>query len=396
MDHRARRQAIKYVFSDVDGTLVHEPKPTHGQQTAIERHQSEHILRLPPSSTGMGGIISARTLSLCRRLRRDHDVKLVLISGMRTSTLLERLPYLPRADAYASESGGRIFYPVDVDDDRPNGNDEGGSSSFRPVEFYGSTEEDLKQIVLEEDEDWRRLMAHEDSAGVDGYRGDVADAFLSSSSDDLVPAGGADLVLPLAERKSALWDFANSLVAKGFVIDCRCYASCFRVNRRQQQQQRQRRGDGGDGSISDEDFDALASLDVSGLGLGSSTNLGCIDFYPIRSGKKNCCAYLAKKFSSTQTDSATTSDNQQQQQLSGQDLLSQRAVCLCDDDNDLEMALACRTAYLPSVTSSSMKKAARDYPDRIIVVERVEANVTSTLATESALNRVLDEARSRA
>ena len=58
------------------------------------------------------------------------------------------------------------------------------------------------------------------------------------------------------------------------------------------QQQRQRRGDDGDGSISDEDFDRLASLDVLGLGLGSSTNLGCIDFYPIRSGKKNWCDLL--------------------------------------------------------------------------------------------------------
>ena len=38
-------------------------------------------------------------------------VPLVLISGMRTTTLFQRLPYLPRADAYVSESGGQIFYP---------------------------------------------------------------------------------------------------------------------------------------------------------------------------------------------------------------------------------------------------------------------------------------------
>ena len=58
------------------------------------------------------------------------------------------------------------------------------------------------------------------------------------------------------------------------------------MNRRQQQH---RRGDDGDGSISDEDFDKLASVDVSGLGLASTTNLGCIDVYPILSGKKNWC-----------------------------------------------------------------------------------------------------------
>ena len=56
-----------------------------------------------------------------------------------------------------SESGGWIFYlvDVDVDDDHSNNEDEGGSllSSFRWVVFYGSMEEYLKQINFEEDED---------------------------------------------------------------------------------------------------------------------------------------------------------------------------------------------------------------------------------------------------
>ena len=38
---------------------------------------------------------------------------------------------------------------------------------------------------------------------------------------------------------------------------------------------------------------------------------------------------------------------------------------------------------------------ARDYPDRVIIVKNMEANVTSTVATESALTRVLDEAETR-
>ena len=33
------------------------------------------------------------------------------MTGARTSTLLQRLPFLPAADAYVSENGGRIFYP---------------------------------------------------------------------------------------------------------------------------------------------------------------------------------------------------------------------------------------------------------------------------------------------
>jgi hypothetical protein len=35
---------------------------------------------------------------------------------MRTTTLFQQLPYLPWADAYVSESGGRIFYPVPLDE----------------------------------------------------------------------------------------------------------------------------------------------------------------------------------------------------------------------------------------------------------------------------------------
>lgn len=35
----------------------------------------------------------------------------VLLTGARTATLLQRLPFLPAADAYVAENGGRIFYP---------------------------------------------------------------------------------------------------------------------------------------------------------------------------------------------------------------------------------------------------------------------------------------------
>ena len=38
-------------------------------------------------------------------------MKLVLVTGARLSTTLQRLPFLPAADALVAESGGRIFYP---------------------------------------------------------------------------------------------------------------------------------------------------------------------------------------------------------------------------------------------------------------------------------------------
>jgi hypothetical protein len=56
------------------------------------------------------GVISRRTLELCAVLR-GCGARLAIVSGARTSTLLGRLPYLPAADAYVSENGGRIFYP---------------------------------------------------------------------------------------------------------------------------------------------------------------------------------------------------------------------------------------------------------------------------------------------
>ena len=55
-------------------------------------------------------------------------------------------------------------------------------------------------------------MANRDSEGVDEYHSDVADAYLSRSSEDVVPTGGGDVVLPLAKWKSALWDSHRLLV----------------------------------------------------------------------------------------------------------------------------------------------------------------------------------------
>jgi hypothetical protein len=90
---------ILIVFSDLDGTLIHYPA---NMPNYSESHSGNRILELPPSATGLKGVISSRTLSRCRDLRKA-GIKLVLVSGMRTSTLLKRLPYLPKADAYCTE-----------------------------------------------------------------------------------------------------------------------------------------------------------------------------------------------------------------------------------------------------------------------------------------------------
>jgi len=109
------------LFSDVDGTLVHYADTTdklgriegaspdgRGHTFVTNEGQSHTILKLPPSKTGMQGIISLRTLELFADVRRAGH-KVVIISGARTSTVLQRLPFLPAADAVVTENGGRIF-----------------------------------------------------------------------------------------------------------------------------------------------------------------------------------------------------------------------------------------------------------------------------------------------
>lgn len=62
------------------------------------------------STNVMQGVISIKTLTELDRMRKG-GVKLVLITGARLATLLMRMAFLPAADAYVCENGGRIYYP---------------------------------------------------------------------------------------------------------------------------------------------------------------------------------------------------------------------------------------------------------------------------------------------
>jgi hydroxymethylpyrimidine pyrophosphatase-like HAD family hydrolase len=236
---------ILVVFSDLDGTLIHYPN---------EIPKSRQMLKLPPSSTGMRGIISAKTLVLVQEIRQK-GVKFVLVSGMRTSTLLSRLPYLPRADAYCTEAGGRIFYPTD---------DLSSKDVFvvKPQKYDGAVEKDLNPFGLVEDQEWRNRMEQDTGK------------FGSASLKDL--ASNPTKMPSLNERDGLLWDFARNLITKGYVLDTKGYSACFRVNKKQQT------------TVSDDEFQALLDGRVTPWsGLSTSVNLSCIDFYPATSGKKN-------------------------------------------------------------------------------------------------------------
>jgi hypothetical protein len=253
---------LAIVFSDIDGTLVHYPT-TDDQEKGVQEESSNdnRILELPPSSTGMKGIISCKTLRQCRDIRRQ-GVKLVLVSGMRSSTLLKRLPYLPRADAYCCEAGGRIFYPSIHPVQQ---NEDTAGLTVTPESYDGAQAQDLEAFGLVEDMDWRREMERIDAAGKDG--------FISNELGD----DNNQAPMSIAGREGPLWEFARRLLADGYVLDTKGYASCFRVNRNQQSQGR-----------STEVFDALIDGNIACPSeLSTSTNLGCVDFYPVASGKKN-------------------------------------------------------------------------------------------------------------
>jgi len=79
--------------------------------------------------------------------------------------------------------------------------------------------------------------------------------------------------------------------------------------------------------------------------------------------------------------------------------LGTSCVCICDDDNDLEMALACNHAYIPSITSSSMKNVIDNNPNQFTVTCDHKGEESGSgeeediglmvKATEDALSRII-------
>lgn len=80
--------------------------------------------------------------------------------------------------------------------------------------------------------------------------------------------------------------------------------------------------------------------------------------------------------------------------------LERNAVCLCDDDNDLEMALACKHVFVPNVSSESMARVLREQKEKITVTAALTLEeysnglndaIQMTQATERALSLLLSE-----
>ncbi|CAN0534289.1 unnamed protein product, partial [Ectocarpus sp. 8 AP-2014] len=90
-------------LTDQAGTLVHY------YESEADAPGMPEVLPLPESATGRKARISIETLKLAAQVR-ESGARLVLVSGTRYSTFVNRLPFLPRADAYVIENGGRVFY----------------------------------------------------------------------------------------------------------------------------------------------------------------------------------------------------------------------------------------------------------------------------------------------
>jgi hypothetical protein len=100
------------------------------------------------------------------------------------------------------------------------------------------------------------------------------------------------------------------------------------------------------------------------------------------------CLYLAQKF--VHPNDYTTSPIVSNLILSPLQILARHCVCLCDDDNDIDMALACRHAYLPALSSQSMETLVQTRPDHFTPTFSSDGTVSHTKATEAALQLVLN------
>ena len=87
-------------------------------------------------------------------------------------------------------------------------------------------------------------------------------------------------------------------------------------------------------------------------------------FLPIH---KNSCKYIANEFGFN---------------------ITTESVCICDDDNDIEMALACSHSYIPSLTSKTMIETLSKNQSNF--TQTFGPNVSPTVATEVALNAIYE------
>jgi hypothetical protein len=135
--------------------------------------------------------------------------------------------------------------------------------------------EDMQEFSVVEDLHWKHMIRQQQqqpsSVQVDDFNPNpvkVVDSLeLSSDSNNTDD-----------ELLSSLQTVVKILEQRNFTIDQLGYSTCIRVNWKQQRQD----------VVTRQDFDQIhSSIDLNRLGLQCSFNLGCIDFFPLTSGKKS-------------------------------------------------------------------------------------------------------------
>jgi hypothetical protein len=108
--------------------------------------------------------------------------------------------------------------------------------------------------------------------------------------------------------------------------------------------------------------------------------------------KTTSCAYLASKFFPERCGGGGGYNRhnnpvEEQQEMANTAntvslFLSKHSICLCDDDNDLEMALACQHAYLPDISSQSMLEITQKYPKHFTIPFATTTATTTTTTND--------------
>eukprot|EP00903_Cladosiphon_okamuranus_P015018 g13896.t1 len=344
MSDGAAKSCIRCLFSDIDGTLVHYNE----NEADGSASPPPGVLALPSSATGRKAVISVETLKLAAKVRAS-GAKLVLVSGTRYSTLVSRLPFLPRADAYVIENGGRIFYP------KKKGAD-GEAEPSEKAEVAGAQGEEESAVgdptltahaasALEEDLKWREMM--ESATG-------------PASQDAKAPE----------DREGPLWDLYRKAVAEGFEVDTNTYYTMIRIKVKTGGSNKRSREDAEGGGEEEEKEERGGEkamkkiLDSLPPSLRVVTNFGLVDICPLRSGKHNAAAYLAREHF---------------------DIPLANCASMGDDDNDIALANSMgKGAFITTFTSDSVEVAAKANPKQFTV-----AKSEGVLASEEMLRLIL-------
>ncbi|CAM9842275.1 unnamed protein product [Ectocarpus sp. 12 AP-2014] len=341
--------SIRCLFSDIDaGTLVHY------YESEADAPGMPEVLSLPESATGRKARISIETLKLAAQVRAS-GARLVLVSGTRYSTFVNRLPFLPRADAYVIENGGRVFYPKkdvasvsaaagsgDKGHTEANSGEGGGGGSGEP------SCPDEKSAVGDP-----TLTAHAASALTEDlkWRETMESATGPASQDAIAPE----------DREGPLWDVYRAAVAEGFEVDTNTYYTMIRIKVKtggKKRARENREGKGAEGPQEEQEGEEeerggeaameklLASLPSD---LRVVTNFGLVDICPLRSGKHNAAAFLAREHF---------------------DIPLANCASMGDDDNDIALANSMgKGAFITTFSSESVEAAAKGNPEQFTVAK---------------------------